>query len=307
MLPDIKIKEFYLRYVYNAKRDIETYTNTYTSVRESINQLHDYIENYQEELLKVYDIDLNKFETEWIKREYNVTEYLYKQIIRLIKVIDDSEKKSLLVQILKYCYKLKEAYNTNKLINIARRREHLTLKDYKELVNKYYMAVHKAILEGFGYKYCGGIGTYIVNYYKIDNPTKPKIDYAETNKRKKELLARGLKLYDEKEALWYKARGIPYDGVEYRVYLDKKFYYDFTFINSKVFKKKELDYKRTEYVHAKLRGMSYQEMAETLCNNLDDIVSLNVDLKYKLNIYLHKYPDKYLNFVRNAEQSKYKY
>ena len=39
---------------------------------------------------------------------------------------------------------------------------------------------------------------------------------------------------------------------------------DFTFINSKVFHKKELDYQRTEYVHAKLRGMSYQEMADKL-------------------------------------------
>ena len=53
--------------------------------------------------------------------------------------------------------------------------------------------------------------------------------------------------------------------------------------------------------------MSYQDMADQLCNNLDDIVNLNVDIKYKLNILLYKYPEKYLNFVRNAEQSKYKY
>ena len=100
---------------------------------------------------------------------------------------------------------------------------------------------------------------------------------------------------------------MPYDGVEYRVYLDKKFYYDFTFLESKVFKKRELDYQRTEYVHAKLRGLSYQEMADKYCKDIDDIVNLNVDLKYKLNILLYMYPQKYLNFVRNADQSKYKY
>ena len=39
------------------------------------------------------------------------------------------------------------------------------------------MAVHKAVLEGFGYKFNAGIGTYIINYYKIDNPTKKTIDF----------------------------------------------------------------------------------------------------------------------------------
>ena len=43
------------------------------------------------------------------------------------------------------------------------------------------------------------------------------------------------------------------------------------------------------------------------CKDIDDIVNLNVDLKYKLNILLYMYPQKYLNFVRNADQSKYKY
>ena len=40
---------------------------------------------------------------------------------------------------------------------------------------------------------------------------------------------------------------------------------------------------------------------------IDDIYNLQVDIKYKLNIYLYKYPEKHNNFVRNDEQSKYKY
>lgn len=305
MLPDIKIKEFYLRYVYNAKRDIENYTNILKSVKETINELHSNIEEYVVKLNDKYDLDLNHFETEWIKREYNKSEYLYKQILKLVKTVE--EDRSILIQVLKYCYKLKELNNTKRLIIIADKRKDLSLKDYKAQVNKYYMAVHKAVLEGFGYKFSAGIGTYIINYYKIDNPTKKTIDFAETNRRKKDIIARGLKPYDDKDAAWYKERGLPYDGVEYRVYLDKKFYYDFTFLESKVFKKRELDYQRTEYVHAKLRGLSYQEMADKYCKDIDDIVNLNVDLKYKLNILLYMYPQKYLNFVRNADQSKYKY
>ena len=305
MVPDIKIKDFYLRYVYNAKRDIENYNQTLNSIEETINELHKYIEEHIDVIRDKFGIDLSKFEIEWINKEYNNTEYLYKQVIRLVKVLEDD--RAVLIQLLKYCYKLKEKSNTKRLILIAEKRKDLSFKKYKELVNKYYMGVHKAVLEGFGYKYGGGIGTFIINYYKMDNPTKKTIDFAETNKRKRELIAKGLKPYDDKDAAWFKERGIPYDGVEYRVYLDRKFYYDFTFLESKVFKKKELDYQRTEYVHLKLRGMSYQDMADQLCNTIDDIVNLNVDLKYKLNILLYKYPEKYLNFVRNADQSKYKY
>lgn len=306
MLPDIKIKEFYLRYVFNAKRDSEEYKKLLDSIVNTKKELYDYISQYTKELNDNIKLNLEDYDTEWNLMKYDINENLYKDVIKLIKNIE-GQYKIVLLQIIKYCFKLKEEFNTNRLIAIANKREKLTLKEYKAFVNKYYLAVHKAVLQGFGYKYQGGIGTYLISYYKLDYNPKPTIDFAETNKRKKELLAKGKKLYDEKEAAWYKARNIPYDGIDYRVYTDNKFYYDFAFIDSKIFKKKELEYQRTEYVHAKLRGLSYKEMADKLCNNLDDIINLNVDIKYKLNILLYKYPDKYLNFVRNAEQSKYKY
>ena len=306
MLPDIKIKEFYLRYVFNAKRDSEKYKEILESIIKTKVELYNYILDYVDDLNNEFNLNLLDYDIEWNKQTFNDAQQLYANVIKLIKNID-GKYKIVLLQIIKYCFKLKEEYDTNQLIHIADRRERLTLKEYKSLVNKYYMAVHKAILQGFGYKYQGGIGTYLINYYKLDYDAKPTIDFAETNKRKKALLAQGKKLYDDKEAAWYKARNIPYDGIDYRVDTEKKFYYDFAFIDSKIFKKKELDYQRTEYVHAKLRGLSYQEMGDKFCNNLDDIVNLNVDIKYKLNILLYKYPDKYLNFVRNAEHSKYKY
>lgn len=306
MIPDIKIKEYYLRYIFNAERDSKKYEEDLIEIEKAKNSLYDFINENKSKLYNVFDIDLECYSLEFKRRKYNPSETLYKQTLRLIKTVED-ENKVLLFQLLKYCYRLKDEYDTNKLIYIANRRKELSFKDYKEYVNKYYLCVHKALLEGYGYKFAGGIGTLIINYYKIDNPVKPKIDYAETNRRKKEIIAKGLKPYDEKEAAWYKARNIPYDGVEYRVYLNKRFCYDITFVDSKIFHKRELDYQRTEYVHAKLRGLSYQEMADKYCNTFDDIINLNVDIKYKLNIFLYKFPEKYLNFVRNAEQSKYKY
>lgn len=306
MTPDIKIKDFYLRYIHNAKKELEDYIQLGQTIRESILSLYNTINENKILILETFNINLDNYESEYINMVYNESESLYFNVINRLK-INVKEDNSLLILLVKYCVKLKEEYKNKINIIIADKKLNLTLANYKKIVNEYFLKVHKFVLEGYGYKFSNGIGTYLINYYKIDNPTKNAIDFAETNKRKKELLSKGYKLYDDREAAWYKARNIPYDGVEYRVYLDKKFYYDFTFINSKVFHKKELDYQRTEYVHAKLRGMSYQEMADKLCNNVEDIIKLNVDIKYKLNILLYKYPEKYLNFVRNVEQTKYKY
>lgn len=306
MTPDIKIKDFYLRYIHNAKKELEDYIQLGQTIRESILSLYNTINENKILILETFNINLDNYESEYINMVYNESESLYFNVINRLK-INIKEDNSLLILLVKYCVKLKEEYKNKINIIIADKKLNLTLANYKKIVNEYFLKVHKFVLEGYGYKFSNSIGTYLINYYKIDNPTKNAIDFAETNKRKKELLSKGYKLYDDREAAWYKARNIPYDGVEYRVYLDKKFYYDFTFVNSKVFRKKELDYQRTEYVHAKLRGMSYQEMADKLCNNVEDIIKLNVDIKYKLNILLYKYPEKYLNFVRNVEQTKYKY
>ena len=306
MTPDIKIKDFYLNYIHNAKQDIIKCQELSQSINNTILNLYNIINEHKDLIKEKFNINLSDYTAEWNEMIYDDKELLLIKVNQIFKNVKN-EDTNILIQLIKYCYKLKEEYKNQINIKIAQRKEKLTLKEYKEFINKYYLGVHKQILNGYGYKFQDGLGTYIINYYKIDNPTKNAIDFAETNKRKRAIIAKGLKPYDEKEAIWYKERNIPYDGIEYRVYLDKKFYYDFTFIKSKIFHKKELDYQRTEYVHAKLRGMPYQEMADKLCNNIEDIINLNVDIKYKLNILLYKYPEKYLNFVRNAEQSKYKY
>ena len=160
-----------------------------------------------------------------------------------------------------------------------------------------------------GYKFSYGIGTYIINHWKLDPKrikNKVHLDYAATNAKKKELIAKGIKLYDDKEAAWYEARHIPYNAVDYRIYKENTDWYEFTFIKSEIFKSNNLEYQRTEYVATKYRGMSYTQMAEELCHTEEDIYNLQVDIKYKLNILLYKDPTKYLNYVRNAEQCKYK-
>ena len=195
-------------------------------------------------------------------------------------------------------------YNTSREFS-----KDIKFNTYRKYITAYYNKVHKCVLEGMGYKFSYGIGTYVINHWKLDTTRikhKIHLDYAATNAKKKELISKGIKLYDDKEAAWYAARHIPYDAVDYRVYKEDTNWYEFTFIKSSIFRSSNLDYQRTEYVASKYRGMSYIQMANQLCNTLDDIYNLQVDIKYKLNILLYKYPTKYLNYVRNAEQCKYK-
>ena len=309
MLPDITIKGYYLQFVHNAKIDIVKYKENLDTTIKVKEEVYKYLEDNKNILKDSFDINLDDIEIEWHNKEYNSKEYLYNLTIVLLRNTVEHPNRIVLLQLAKYCNILRNEHKYNKLIELATKRKDIKFSVYRKYITAYYTKVHKCVLQGMGYKFGYGIGTYIINHWKLDPKrikNKVHLDYAATNAKKKELLAKGIKLYDDKEAAWYAARHIPYDAVDYRVYKESTDWYEFTFIKSDLSKHYSLDYQRTEYVASKYRGMSYTKMADTLCKTEEDIYTLQVDIKYKLNILLYKDPTKYLNYVRNAEQCKYK-
>lgn len=309
MLPDITIKGYYLQFIHDAKIDIIKYKENLKTVYKLKEQLYDYIENNQIILKDYFNINLQDIEIEWNHKQYNPKEYLYNIVIVLLRNTIEHPHRIVLLQLAKYCNILRNENKYNKLIELANKRKDIKFNIYRKYITIYYNKVHKCVLQGMGYKFGYGIGTYVINHWKLDQSrikNKTHLDYAATNAKKKELIAKGIKLYDDKEAAWYAARHIPYNAVDYRVYKDNTDWYEFTFIKSEIFKSNNLEYQRTEYVATKYRGMSYMKMAENLCHTEEDIYNLQVDIKYKLNILLYKDPTKYLNYIRNAEQCKYK-
>lgn len=309
MLPDITIKGYYLQFIHDAKIDIIKYKENLETVYKLKEQLYDYIENNQIILKDYFNINLQDIEIEWNHKQYNPKEYLYNIVIVLLRNTIEHPHRIVLLQLAKYCNILRNENKYNKLIELANKRKDIKFNTYRKYITIYYNKVHKCVLQGMGYKFGYGIGTYVINHWKLDQSrikNKTHLDYAATNAKKKELIAKGIKLYDDKEAAWYAARHIPYNAVDYRVYKDNTDWYEFTFIKSEIFKSNNLEYQRTEYVATKYRGMSYMKMAENLCHTEEDIYNLQVDIKYKLNILLYKDPTKYLNYIRNAEQCKYK-
>lgn len=308
MIPDIKIKDFYLQFIHNAKIDANKYKEKLNLTVASKEECYKYIDDKKAIIKDDFNINLDAYELEWIKKEYNPKEHLYNILIKLLPNIEEHPNRIVILQVIKYCNLLRIEHRCRRLLALTDKRKNLKFSEYRKYVTAYYTKVHKCVLQGMGYKFSYDIGTYVCNHWKLDiNKMKNKVhlDYAATNARKKELLAQGVKLYDEKEAAWYAARKIPYNGVDYRVWRENTDWYEFTFIKSRIVKPGSYDYQRTEYVAKKYRGMSYTKMADELCHTEEDIYNLQVDIKYKLNILLYKDPTKYLNYVRNAEQCKY--
>lgn len=309
MTPDINLKSYYLQYIRNVKADIVKYNDDLAATKKIKEELYNYLESYINKINDTYSINLLSYNKEWIDKQYNTSETLYNKLIRLLNNIDEDDNRIVLIQLVKYCNILRAENKYNQLILIADNRKTINFTTYSKYVVNYYSKVHKAVLEGFGYRFSHGIGTYCINHWKIDpnlkNKTK-RIDFAATAARKKQLIESGAKIYDDKQAAWYAARNIPYDGVDYRIYKNESSFYEFTFIKSKLFNNTTFDYKRTEYVSVKYRTMSYTQMADKLCADIEQVYTLQVDIKYKLNIILYKEPNRYLKFIRNAEQCKYK-
>lgn len=309
MVTDVQLKDFYLQFIYNAKSDIQSYNEDLEKIIYDKKIVRKYLEDKVDILKDCFDINLNDIKTEWVDAQYNSKEYLYNLAIVALRNIGEHPHKIVLIQLSKYCTLLRNENKYKKLIELATKRNKLKLRDYKRYVNAFYIKVHKCLLEGNGYKFAYGIGTYVINHWKLDGDKIKKryiLDYAATQAKKKELLEKGIKLYDEKEAAWYAARHIPYDAVDYRVWRNDTDWYEFAFIDSTISKNYPLDHKHTEYVNSKYRGLGYKIVADTICKNEEDIYNIQADLKYKLNMLLYKYPNKYMNYVRNAEQDKYK-
>lgn len=306
MVADTNIKSYYLQFKSNAKNVEKEYREKLEELSSIKKELVEYLQNNKHTLYEQYSIKLDDYE-EWVNNSYVTGEKLYKDCINLLKKDIEDDNRVCLIQLSKYSNILRNEYRYTTMIDNISKRAKLTFGEYRNYVTKYFNAVHKSLLEGNAYKFTHGIGVYLINYWNIPKETRKnikKLDFAATNKRKKEIIESGRKPYDEKEAIWYKMRNIPYDGVDYKVYKNDSNYYEFTFIRSKLFTNHTIDYDRTEYINAKYRGLSYDKIADT-CNSLDDIANLQVDIKVKLNIVLYKDPAKYLNFIRNAEREKY--
>lgn len=219
-------------------------------------------------------------------------------------VTTDSSKRIVYLNFLKYLQVHKTIYRIKKEVALEDRKRKLTITEYKKLVQKFYnYGVMKCILEGYAYRVTGGLGDIIYNRWKVTSKKKV-IDFNETNKKKREILAAGKKLYDKEEAEICRIRGIKYDGIPYITYKTNDYYYELKLINNSKYKNVNIKFDRKDRMDHKYLRMSQEEVA-AICNSVDDIYKTKFDIRFKLGVLLKFEPMSYLNFIRNAEQKEF--
>lgn len=309
MRADFELSDYYKIYINNAKNDIKEYS----AKLEECNKVKELLYNkiLENANLIKENIHINIFDyKEFTDKTYDDTRKLNNLIKKFLRVAEwKREERLALMLVLRYIQTLKKESEFKHCIEVASNRTKISFKEYHQIVKQYYLQVHKAILEGKGYKFEKGLGILQINYWKRQfNPhTKLKIDFNKTNINRRELIAKGLRPFKIQEAREYAKQGKQYDGIEYKVVRNDENFFEITITHSYIFPPKTMEFQREEYIHSKLRGLSFQQMGMKYCKTLDDIVNLPVDIRVKLNILNFLFPNAYTNFIRNAERKKYQY
>lgn len=198
--------------------------------------------------------------------------------------------------------KQKQIYDLENDIKFYNKILALNFKQYTEILRVFYTEVHKhMILKGEGYVFEDMIGWTCINRCHIVKSTT-RIDYKATKENKKKLLEEGKRLYNAEEAAWCKQNGLPYDGVDYRVYLNNEYCYEVPLIGCKLPNGSKYKLVGADYRGREIRGKHNDELISMCNSKIENICELPLDLRTKLGLCNTVDKMLYLNFIRNENQ-----
>ena len=195
----------------------------------------------------------------------------------------------------------KEVYDLKHKIDIYEKMLDVTMEQYRSILEAFYTEVHKhMIINGEGYVFEEPLGWVCINRCKIVKGRNKKLDFKATKENKEKLIAEGKRLWNKEEAEYAASIGADYNGVDYRIYLDAEYVYEFPVIGCRLTRDSYRFYIPQSSRHS--REHTEEEFIE-LCNkDKEKICELNTDLKYKLKLCLKVDDLLYLNFIRNEAQ-----
>lgn len=285
---DLDIRDNYLNFINKSKIEYNALKKKFARVVAAKQETYDVLFPCKEDIWYYFKLHITD-ETDFIA--------LKDKVLGLVRKHDDnSDRRLLLIQLIKYCSICTTEQEVHNKLVVAEKKLSLSFTDYRYYVFKYYSKVHKFLLLGKGYKFSNGIGI-VYLYRKQITGEGHKIDFHKTKLRKEELLKQGIKLYNKYEADRAAALGVPYNGIDYRVWLRKSAYYSIRFSHSRYFRK-TYDFSPVSYIHQKYRDYSQDTMATELCKSNEDIYDLQIDLRTKLDVYLKRNPERYIDFER---------
>lgn len=310
MTPDITISDYYNQFIKEAKDNLYKHRKRKQEIDAVIDELHDYLEDNREELKKM-TINLDNFEVEFKNKEYSDKEQIYHLAYRLKNYTSTIKEQELIIQCLKYGNALRVKHETLDSLKVDSQSANMTRGEFRAIAKRYYYAMQAKVLKGEAYRFDYRLGTFMINYWKVTDKCKgygKVLDWQATAKRKKEILDAGGKLYNDCEAAWYAARHLKYDGIDYRVYRNTSFYYNFTFKNTGIAQSCDINFEmmnKVPYGLLSSRNRNTKMYADFCHCNENEIINGDFDLRKKLAMIIYINPNNYLRYVRNATQAKY--
>lgn len=276
---DVNSKIVYLKLINKTRGELTSLVKKLDRLLNSKSDCFNYLSARKGEILKKYDINLDDYIIEFVKQEYNEEEALQDKAFKLLRQKNLEEDRQDIINLAKWCSILKNEKDINKRLIVCKTIYNLSYRDFQEYLYNYYCKVHEVLLNGKAYKLGNGIGTIYFKLIDVSNSKTSRIDFQKTKANKEKLLAEGKIPYRWEDAKDAEAQGYKYEGVPYVVFKNKGKEIVLEFKNSKYFtSRRKIEFRKTKYINLKYRGMSYKEIADTFCNNLDDVYGLQVDV-----------------------------
>jgi len=266
--------------------------------------LHSEVILRRDDYLKNYKFDFKDY-PEILNNEYqDGTFYDHAKGLFLNKK-DNYKATSSLYRLYKLARLQKELYTLKHQLHIWEVMLDLKLNQYRDILENYYNEViKKLIIDGYGYVFGEGIGWTCINRCKIVQGKRKMLDFKATNKNKEKLLAEGKRLWNKEEANYAAKLGLPYYGVDYRVYKDDEYCYEFPLIHNRTNAGEKLRLEITDS-HRGVAGKTEEQILEECNYDKAKICELKLNPRNKLYLCLKADNILYLNFIRNEGQQTY--
>lgn len=285
----------YNHFISKAEEDKIAYEQEYKDNEEKVIYLYNELNNSKDVIYNKFNINLDSY-IEFTNKEIDEEHKLYDKTMKFIKILDDEESLKLLNTIIKYCNTVKVINDCKKSIELCNKRKNITFNVYKNLIKKYYLKVNEKALEGNGVRFSNGLGIFTINYNKTSESDNDKhIDFQATNKAKEELIKRGLKPYNKKEAEEYERAGITYDGIECTVYKEGGYKLYVDMIAPTAFRGGMLKIIPVNSIPVDLRGNTYQDFADKFTEK--ELNRRNIYILARAEANLKRNPLNYLRYI----------
>ena len=289
---DVTLSDYYNKFVTEQNSIRRKYEE---QLGEQINSREVCKEELLPELHKIadcVDIDIPNSK-EFTENQIDSDKPLAVEINKALGKVTNIDKRQILKKVMAYCEKMNNANATINLINILDNRTQIDRKTFKTAVKYYYnVGVMKCLIEGYAYRISSGLMDLMVCDW--NKGKKRVLDYAATKAKKQEIIDAGLKPYDEEEAKVYKARGLKYDGVDYKVYDRHDSFLALGGYHSKYADDRYICFSPVRSNQDK----TYAQLAAT-CKDLNDVYNLDIQGWAKVAVACIVDPTVRLKYARN--------